>query len=150
VTANGDEIRVVYSPDYTTASSQYDALPDRVWKALLATHEALGIPIESADPRTYRATFFVQVYSHRIGGQPAVLYVDCGFGAAGQRAGTYRLRLKVSHSLESIGDKRTQLNTLLQITAHNNEGVSGDELPCTTTGALEKRISSMVAAQMHF
>jgi hypothetical protein len=117
-----------------------------VWQAMLATHASLQIPISAADERAGTAEFTLRDKSRTLLGKPASAYVDCGNGPAGPRADSYRLTLKVTHTLQSLGDKQTLVNTLIEAWARH-PGQSADAIQCNSRGTLEKQIAGIITTR---
>jgi hypothetical protein len=146
VSNGATDVRITHE-DYTQGT-EFATSRDRVWKALLAVHEELGIPLANADPRAGTLSYFKQVYDHSIAGKPASMYVDCGSGSTGPRADSYRIRLIINEAvIQPLGNEKTSLHTTLQVSAHATN-VSGSELDCSSTGQLEQRIAKLVAERL--
>lgn len=127
--------------------SDFAASRGRVWQALLASHEALGIPFANGDIKQGVAVFQVTNQLRTVAGKRADLYIDCGYGSAGPRVDSYRLTIKLTHSLENRTADATKVHTGLQAWARN-PGFSSDPVPCNSRGTLENEISGMVTLRL--
>ncbi len=145
ISNEGAAIRLTHE-DYTQGI-EFDAPKDRVWKAMLAAHDLLGIPVSAVDENATTIQYFKQVFDHSIAGKSASTYVDCGAGATGPRADSYRVRLTINEVVTQALGGKTTLHTTIQASAHSTS-VSGSELECSSTGHLEQRIAKMVTEKL--
>lgn len=153
--ATTDVLRAAVSPTeavdvtrYTLIHAQeYAATPDQVWSALLAAQEDLAMPLEKADTTGGVAVYYVRANTPRIARKPIWTWVDCGRGPGGApRLSGYRITLRMTAAVGSAGDL-TRVQTKLLASAREI-GAIGDELPCTSTGQLEKRFLAIVAVRV--
>jgi hypothetical protein len=124
-----------------------DAGRERVWKVMLEVHDQLGIPLLASDPVRGNATFERANKIRTVAGKPASRYIDCGQGPAGARADSYRLVIRLTHLFENEAPDATVLTTTMQAWARN-PGLSGDAIPCSSTGLLENEIGGMIALRL--
>jgi hypothetical protein len=128
-------------------AGEYSATRDQVWTALLAAAEDLAMPVASADTATGIVIYSVRTTGARVAGRPASYWVDCGRGPAGApRADTYQVTLRVSAAMAPM-KSGTRVNATL-VGFARERGMSGDGLPCTSTGELERRTLAAVAAKL--
>lgn len=120
---------------------------EQVWNALHETHKALGIPFAEGDLASGTATFRLDNQIRTVAGKAASRYLDCGLGPAGPRADSYRLSIRLQHTLENRTSGTTTLSTALQAHARN-PGISSDPVPCNSKGVLEREIGGMVATRV--
>jgi hypothetical protein len=137
-------VDITRETDVTTTN--FEASRERVWNALLAAHEAIGIPFSSGDAVSGQAVFELANQIRMVAGKPASRYLDCGMGSAGARADSYRLTVRVTHSLQTT-TAGTALGTSMQAWARN-PALSSDPVPCSSRGVLETEISGMVATRL--
>lgn len=151
-----DVVRAAVAPgeavDLTRQTLLYDqefsVTRAQVWNALLAAEEDLGMPLESADTAAGTVVYRLHTPSPRIAGKHASLYLDCGRSAGGTpRVNTYQLTLRLTAYLKPITEQRTQVRTTLVAYARDR-GMTGDQLPCTSSGQLERRALGIVAARL--
>lgn len=119
-----------------------------VWNALLAVDEELGLPVESADTTTGAVVFRLQTSTPRIAGRHASAFLDCGRGPGGTpRVDTYQLTLRLTTLVERLGSDRTLVRTGL-VGSARDRSTTADALPCTSTGAFEKRALAVLTARL--
>jgi hypothetical protein len=129
-------------------TQEYPATRDQVWGALLAAEEDLAMQLQSADPHAGVVVYRVQATTPRIAGRHASTWLDCGKGpGGGPRVNTYQLTLRMTALVESVAERHTRVQTTL-VGYARDRGVIGDGLPCTSTGALEKRALAILAARL--
>jgi hypothetical protein len=120
----------------------------KVWQALHEVHHALGMAFTNGDLGSGTATFEVANKIRTVAGKPASRYIDCGIGPGGAaRADSYRLLVRLNHSLESPTPNSTVMTSTLQAWARN-PGLSSDAIPCSSLGLLEREIGGMVATRL--
>src|SRR5688500_7445171 len=141
VAAGFEGDRVDLTLDRNVHSMEFDAPVDKVFRALLAVHEELQIPLQAADSRSGAASFMVQTSRMRIADRRVSEFVDCGTGPAGPRADSYRITLRVNALVEPLPENRSRVRALVTASARE-AGQSGQELSCETTGMLERSITT--------
>ncbi|HEV2148563.1 MAG TPA: hypothetical protein VGR37_14260 [Longimicrobiaceae bacterium] len=117
---------------------------DRVWAALPAVYNQLGIPMGTSVPatRTYGNTSLQ--LGRTLAGKPVSAWLNCGEGPFGAPlANSYRVVASIVTTLAPGANGQTQLRTMVNATA-TNRGVSGAPVNCGTTGALETLIAERV------
>ena len=151
-----DVVRTVVAPgqavDLTRQTviqaQEYAASRDQVWGALLAAEQDLAMPLHSADPATGVVEFRVQATTPRIAGRHPSTWLDCGRGPdGGPRVNTYQLALRLTAVVEPVAERSTRVQITLVASARDR-AMSGDGLPCTSTGLLEKRALAILAARL--
>lgn len=121
---------------------------EKVWAAIMEVQAAIGIPVASFDTGKHTGMFVAQNRYRRILDQPASLFLDCGTGPTGPKADSYRLLIRVHHALATGDDANSSvLTTGLEVYA-TNPGVSGDQVPCTSTGRLERDLAALIEARL--
>jgi hypothetical protein len=60
---------------------------------------------------------------------------------------TYQLTLRMTTVVESVAERYTRVKIELVGSAHDR-GMSGDGLPCTSTGQLEMRALAILSARL--
>ena len=119
----------------------------QVWEALLVAHENAGMALIQSDQPSGTVVYQFQDRNRNIAGKLASNYVDCGIGAAGPRANTYRLTLRLTHQLEGGNDAMVRVSSSLHASARH-PGTSSGTIECSSTGELEKRIVGFIAARL--
>ena len=127
-------------------SIELSASRDRVWSALMATHDAIGTTPSVLDAGAGTASFLHQ-NSRRLMGRPLSVYVDCGRGSSGPRADIYSVTIKVNQVLRSKHPATTTVYTVVSAWARPT-GMTGDAVQCFTVGALEKKIAEILLTRL--
>lgn len=147
-TATGPNEAVDITRQTLLYSQEYPEPWAHVWSTLLDADEDLGMPLESADTTTGAVVFRLHTSTPRIAGKHASLYLDCGRGPGGApRVDTYQLALRLRAHVERIGSDRTLVRTGL-VGSARDRSTTADQLPCTSTGAFEKRALAILAARL--
>ncbi len=74
-------------------------------------------------------------------------YVDCGADQFGRpRAGTYALTISTTSAVNPATAGYMRVQTVMTASARQR-GVSGDAITCSSTGALEKRLNTLLATR---
>jgi hypothetical protein len=114
--------------------------PGRVFEAVKAVYEELGVPPGTHDPATGRfgnTDFWKQ---RRMGNESLSTFLDCGEGLTGPVATNYRIYMSLQSVVRPDGKGGSELETAFSAQAQNMEGSSGDRIACGSTGRLEERI----------
>lgn len=117
---------------------------DSIFAALETTFRELKIPIEARDPQTGLLRNLDAEVSRRLGGQPLSRYLDCGRGFSGNNADFYRITLAISAWVEPAGGAPERLLVAIAASGRDPAGSRSAYSPCTSRGALEKRIAERV------
>ena len=144
VDVGGTTIQMTRRLDVMTV--EFQATAAQVWSALSTAHLELGIPVVKADRATGTAS-----YIHRnkgmLDGKRVSTYVDCGSTVTGARADMYAVTITENEALSAPRAGTTALSIGLNTWAKNpNESTAS--VPCSSTGALEKRIVQLVVENM--
>jgi hypothetical protein len=118
----------------------------RIWNALPAVYDSLGLPItdRDAEARSMGTTSFK--IRRRLGNVPLSRYLECGDTQGLPSADSYDVLLTVSTRLAPAGDSTavvTRVDALARPTF-----VSGEYVNCGSTRALEKRFFDILAAEL--
>jgi hypothetical protein len=120
----------------------------KVWHALPAAYEQLGIPITQADDPTHTIANG-GLKTRRILGQTSLSrYIDCGTTQIGENADSYDVYLTVTTRIDEeptsgLSILRTTFEAMARPIAF-----SRDYARCSSKGELEKRIAAAVNAQL--
>lgn len=154
--ASTDVVRAAVAPgealDLTRQTLLYDheypATRAQAWDALLGGEEDFAMRLESADSATGVVVFHVQTSTPRVAGRHASMWLDCGRGPGGApRVNTYQLTLRLTAIVESVTERQVRVRAAL-VGYARDRGVTGDALPCTSTGKLEQRAHAILAARL--
>ena len=120
------------------------AAPSRVFEAVKAVYEELGIPPGTHDPSTGRVGNTDFWKSRRLGNEALSNYLNCGESFTGPAANNYRIYISLISLVRPDGKGASELETAFSAQAQNMEGTSGDRIACGSTGRLEERIRKSV------
>jgi hypothetical protein len=120
---------------------------DKVYQAALIVFEAVGIPVNTKDPRRgiIAATRFAKV--HSLAGNQLAQFFSCGSGMTGPHANEWRLEIAVAALLDPGGPGNTKLRIATVASGQDVEGSSKDPLPCYSTGNLEAMLMKMITVR---
>lgn|GEM_PF-3441787 len=133
--------------DDTELRRVLDVPPERVWSALPAVYQALGMEAEVRDEASH--TYGTRRYSQsRLGGMRTTDLVRCGMqGTAPPATGGHRVRLTAITRLQPMPGEKTLLLFDVSGTAISTGGTNTGSVPCISTGKLEQHIAALVYAQ---
>lgn len=114
------------------------------WARLSKAYSDLGIPLTTVQPDAHMLGNEGMKRSHTLANDRLSKYLDCGSGGSGSsNADVYSINMSVMSRL-SPTDNGTEVATLIQATA-TPMAFGTAPVECSTTGALEARIASVVA-----
>jgi hypothetical protein len=87
------------------------------------------------------------IVHRRLGKARLSEYVNCGNSQGGPSADTYEINLAVSTRLAAAPSGGTVVTTVVNA-AGKPASLSGDYIPCATTGGLETRLVKLIEAQL--
>ncbi len=123
-----------------------NAAPDRVWEALPAVYQGLGIAVGTSIPDSKTIGNTKLELSRTLAGQPLSSFLNCGEGATGTpHADTYRVTLSVLTLLTPAENGGTRVETRVNASAANRS--IGSIVSCSTTGRLEGMIAERIKTQ---
>lgn len=124
----------------TAVSSDEVAAPaDRVYEAVLATYQELGIPANALNQNT-RVAAISNARVRRVGGKRMSTFIHCG-GNYMDNADAGEVQLSVRSQVVPSASGST-VRTEVQATA--KAGMGTDRMRCTSTGELESLIAQKV------
>jgi hypothetical protein len=126
------------------AKAPVPAAPSRVFDAVKAVYEELGIPPGTHDPATGRVGNTDFWKSRRLGNEAMSAYLNCGESFTGPVANNYRIYISLMSIVRPDGKGASEIETAFAAQAQNMEGTSGDRIACGSTGRLEERIRKSV------
>lgn len=123
------------------------AAPDRVWRALPAAFDSLGVPggVVDAAARRFGTTGFR--VRRRLGNAPVSRYFDCGQTQIGQNADEYDVQLQVLATLSVGTAGTTDVEVLLDARARPVAFSQGYQ-SCSTRGTLDTRLIELLRAEV--
>jgi len=118
---------------------------DRAWAALRAAYDSIAVPVSIFDAASHTVGNG-QFRVRRILGKVSLgKYVNCGSTQGGSSADTYEVQLSVVSTAKAVDAGSTALSTTVQAQGRPIT-LSSEYVRCTTTGALEQRITDLVRA----
>ena len=118
----------------------------RAWPALVQTYAGFGVPIEGADAvRRVIATQYFHAHGS-FAGERMSRWLECGSTMTGDIATNYEITLRFGTLIDSSVVGRTILRTSVTATAVA-PGSGTTNVQCSTRGALETRIATLVASK---
>lgn len=148
----GQSVQVVGPTSSTTIAmrpgdpSTSRALPyamERVWRALPAAFDSLGIPVTTVDPST--RTFGNSGFKPRrqLKSTPLSRYIDCGTTQLGPNADNYDVFLTFTVQVRSVEAASTNITTNLTAAARP-PNYAQEYSACSSRGTLEDRVVQML------
>ncbi len=119
---------------------------DQVWRRLPVVFDSLGIPIGMVDPTAHTIGNPSYRLRRRVGTVALSKYINCGSAQGMSSADTYEISLSVVTQARSTGAASTTLSTTVAASGHPITQ-SGDDVRCTSTGTLERKILEMVTGR---
>lgn len=121
---------------------------DVVWKALPAVYGELELPVNLYVDKDHQIGSKAARVRGHIGRTRIAQYVSCGTDLTGEdKANTYEVTLDVMSAVGPLDGNQT--NVLTRVTASGRPmSTSGDNVRCTSTGAIEKRIATALALRV--
>jgi len=129
-----------------TRSIRVRAARDKVWAALWAAHQTIGMPVAETSDKTWKASY-LQKHARSISGKRLSTYFRCGRTSFGERADSYDMTVRVNEELEDAQPNVTDVRVTVVAWARS-DAMSGDPIPCESTGALEKLIADELYTQL--
>jgi hypothetical protein len=120
---------------------------ERAWRALRAAFDSVAVPVSIFDAATHTLGNGQFRVVRRLGNTPLSKLVNCGNTQGGPSADTYELQLSVVSTATAVDAAVTSIATTVQAQGRPIT-LSAEYVRCTTTGALEKRISNVVSSQV--
>ena len=141
----GGELRITSSAQ---ASVTRIAFPiGKVWHALPAAFDNLGIPITAVDTGTHTISNGGLKTRRVLGTAPLGRYIDCGSTQIGENADSYDVYLTVVAQVEEDANGLAVLRTTFESMARP-VSFSRDYSRCSSRGELERRLAAAVMDQV--
>lgn len=126
-------------------------LPAAFDKAYLLAGDAfkdLGLKVNYQQPGSGEVGVSRYIITRKLAGEPLHTFVDCGIGTDGPVADSYRIYLNARTVVRSVAADRVELETFVDAEAKDMSGPSTAPSHCGTTGALERRLHTLVARKL--
>lgn len=120
---------------------------DKVWAVLTPAYDSLGIPLTAIDPASHSVGNGGVILHRKLGKARLSEYINCGDSQGGPSADTYEVNLSISTRLAPAPSVGTVVTTVVNA-AGKPASLSGDYIPCGTTGGLETRLVRTIEAQL--
>lgn len=140
-TSLGSSLNLVPSSGLT--SHHFAAPIEQVWKVLPAVFDSLGVPVGLLDPRAHAIGNNGFKVRGKLGKVGLARYIDCGTTQIGPNAESYDITLTLTTTLSSTPDGATAMSMNLLASA-KPMAFGQDAFPCSSKGALEKRVTDLV------
>lgn len=147
VSTPGGNLNIRVRPDEMRSSFIVAAPIDRVWRALPAAFDSLGIPsgvVDAAARQFGSAGFRVR---RRLGTVPLSRYFDCGQTQIGENADEYDVQLQVIATLRTGTAGTTNVEMFLDALARPVAFSQGYQA-CSTRGTLDVRLVERIRAEI--
>jgi hypothetical protein len=119
----------------------------RVWAALPAAYDSVGLKLTTLDPATHTVGNS-GVNMRRVLGKTALSkYLDCGRTQVDQNADSYEVHLTMLTTVAADEAGATKVRTTLSAAA-KPVAFSGDYVRCTSLGRLEVRLHELMFAEL--
>jgi hypothetical protein len=115
----------------------------RVWTALPAAYDSVGIPITIVDGKQHLAGNQGFKLQRTLGKVPLSAYIDCGSNTFGRKADTYDVYLAVVTRVRATDSVTTEMITTVDAAARPMS-FSQPYTKCESRGELEARIAGLV------
>jgi hypothetical protein len=119
----------------------------RVWDALPAVYQALGLPITDRNLQGQSIGTTSFKVRRRLGDAPLSRYLDCGDTQGSPSANSYEVVLSVNTRLVPAAGDSTAVSTTVTAQARP-VFVSGEYVNCGSTRALEQRFFDLLNAEL--
>lgn len=137
----GDHGVLMTSAVEGATSDSVAAPPTTVVRALIASYAALGIEATLVDPTGRRVGNPSFSAMRKLAGEPLSTFVKCGSTMTGLHADSDRIEMSMVSAVRPANGTGSEVETRLEAVAINvSGGNSGDRLPCSSTGVLERRL----------
>lgn len=134
--------------DDRAASTTIDAAPAAAFSKLAAVYADIGLTVNTfVDASRQLAANGVRARGH-LGKLRISQLLECGAEVTGEdRANSYEMTLYVSSTVQPAPNGKSVLSTLVTATGRPMSS-SGDAVRCATTGALERRIATLLTLKV--
>ena len=122
--------------------------PDRVWRALPAVFDSLGIPIGTLEPATRTIGNSGFKLHGRLKSVPLSHYIDCGTSTQiGSNADSYDVNLTLLAEVRPAEAGAAKVTTTIQAMARP-ANFAQDYSQCSSKGVLETRLIDILKARL--
>lgn len=147
VTPGGEKVLATGGTVVVEGVATVDAPIDKVWAALVPAYDSLAIPLTAIDPAAHVIGNGGFIVHRKLGNARLSQYINCGNAQGGPSADSYEINLSVTTSLAPASSAATVVTTRVNA-AGKPASLSGEYMPCGTTGGLETRLVRLIEAQV--
>lgn len=147
VTSGGEKVLASGSTVVVEGVATVAAPIDKVWAALVPSYDSLAIPLTAIDPAAHMIGNGGFIVHRKLGNARLSQYINCGNAQGGPSADSYEINLSVTTSLAAAQSAGTVVTTRVNAVG-KPASLSGDYMPCATTGGLETRLVRLIEAQL--
>jgi len=147
VTPGGEKVLATGSTAVVEGVATVAAPIDKVWAALVPSYDSLAIPLTAIDPGAHMLGNGGFIVHRKLGSARLSQYINCGSAQGGPSADSYEINLQVTTSLAPASSAATVVTTRVNA-AGKPASLSGEYMPCSTTGGLETRLVRLIEAQV--
>ena len=119
----------------------------QVWRVLPAAYDSLAIPVSSIDTANHIIGTSGIKLRRRLGNVPLTRYLDCGDSQGAPSAETYEIHLSIVTRVQPGASGTTRVATTIEASG-KPVTLSGEYVRCSSTGALESHLVTMLKAQL--
>jgi hypothetical protein len=119
---------------------------EKVWGAMSAVYEALGVPVNQFDPTSHTVAASNVKVRRRLGKVPLSRYLDCGNAQGVPSADTYEINLTMLTTLKP-GATGTIASTTVEALGRSIS-MNGTWIRCSSLGLLERRLAETLHASL--
>jgi hypothetical protein len=146
VDAPGGRFDLLLTRDNELTSDTLALAPTAAWKGLVQTYAGLGAPLQGADGQHYMIATLPFHAHGNFAGERMSRWIDCGQTITGDIASSYEITLRFGTLIDTSDAGRSIVRTAFDATAIS-PGSGTTPVQCTSRGAFEKRIASLVASK---
>jgi hypothetical protein len=140
--------RLPIALDTIGAPYELDFPKSKVFSAFSEAFTDLEIPIENRDYSLGvigNATLQIRAF---FAGSQLSRYAECGLGATGPNANSWKVHMAVIAFIDSIGPTKTRVRVAMTAGAADPAGATKESTMCGTTGVLEDKLSARAAKRL--
>lgn len=140
--------RVPLALDTVATPVEIDAPAHKVFLATVAAMEELKIPLTINDAAQGIVGNATLKLTYSFAGFPMARLQNCGIGAMGPNASSYRLHIAIVAFVDDAGASRSKLRVAFAAGATDLAGTSKEPTMCRSSGALEEKIAELVKQRL--
>lgn len=143
----GQSSQVELTRDSHAHSARLTVTPDQAWSALRDVYAELGIPVVNVDDSARRLGNPALRARRSLAGARLSQLVRCGTTSGMPNSDSYAVTLAVATQVQQDQNGGALVLTQVDGSAQPS-GIGASQVPCTTTGGLERRIAEALADRL--